>query len=154
MRPRTERRLREHNERLNGQPYTEEEWRYLLGRYIQKQKARSILNKAIADGTVERKPCSMCGKQRAQGHHPDYRHPLLVIWFCQLHHAREHALLRRMTSDVREIYISTQIRCARKEMEENINHMQARKILGAFFGGHEEPEEQTAGIAAARRAME
>lgn len=47
---------------------------------------------AIRKGTLERKPCAVCGTtKKVQAHHPDYRQPLEVIWLCQTHHLKVHA---------------------------------------------------------------
>ena len=49
----------------------------------EKYKARYILNNAIKQGMVERKPCERCGSiNRVNGHHADYSKPFNVKWLC------------------------------------------------------------------------
>ena len=45
-------------------------------------KARSMVNHAIRDGELVRKPCEICGEEKAQAHHDDYNYPLNVRWLC------------------------------------------------------------------------
>ena len=52
-------------------------------------KSRSILNHAIREGKIIRKPCTICGNI-AEAHHPDYNRPLDVIWLCFRHHREIH----------------------------------------------------------------
>ena len=61
-----------------------------------KIKAQDKLHKAVASGKIQRKPCSICGDLRAQGHHEDYTKPLEVVWYCQKHHSLRHKELREM----------------------------------------------------------
>lgn len=56
-----------------------------------KHEARWKVNRAIAAGRLTREPCSVCGSERSQAHHPDYSKPLEVVWLCAKHHADEHA---------------------------------------------------------------
>ena len=53
--------------------------------------ARHYLNNAITAGTINREPCTMCGKEQAHGHHEDYSKPLLVVWLCSGCHWKLHA---------------------------------------------------------------
>ena len=57
-----------------------------------KDFARSYLNHAIQAGRVNREPCSMCGKEQAEGHHEDYYQPLLIVWLCPPCHQATHRL--------------------------------------------------------------
>lgn len=52
-------------------------------------KARSILNHAVRNGKVTRKPCEICG-EIAEGHHDNYANPLEVRWLCFTHHRKFH----------------------------------------------------------------
>lgn len=54
-----------------------------------RRKARTILNHAIRDGKLKRKPCQVCG-EKAEAHHDDYSKPLEVKWFCFKHHREHH----------------------------------------------------------------
>lgn len=49
-------------------------------------KARAMIAKLISDGLIKRLDCQVCGKEKTDGHHPDYEKPLEVIWLCRSHH--------------------------------------------------------------------
>lgn len=49
---------------------------------------------AIRRGLIERKPCEVCGNPQTDGHHPDHRKPLDVVWLCRKHHKAEHRAQR------------------------------------------------------------
>ena len=53
-------------------------------------KAHTAFNKAVQRGYIKRKPCEVCGKKNAWGHHENYRYPYNVIWLCPLHHRQLH----------------------------------------------------------------
>lgn len=53
-------------------------------------RARRIVGSAIRGGRLTRLPCEVCGDEKSQAHHPDYRSPLNVIWLCFKHHREEH----------------------------------------------------------------
>lgn len=57
--------------------------------------AHQALASAIKRGLVERKPCQICGKAEADGHHDDHMQPLAVQWLCRRHHRQLHAALRK-----------------------------------------------------------
>lgn len=59
-----------------------------------KPDANTKLSNAIRDGRVIPKPCEVCGKEKAEGHHEDYSKPLDVVWLCSRHHADRHIHLR------------------------------------------------------------
>lgn len=59
-------------------------------KYPEKDKARAMLNNAIAAGQVVRGSCQVCGIENAEAHHPDYAKPLEVMWLCQKHHKELH----------------------------------------------------------------
>src|SRR5687768_1066498 len=59
----------------------------------EKHAARRALNAAVANGSIQRKPCKDCGHTPAQGHHSDYSKPLAVVWLCKTHHLRLHRTL-------------------------------------------------------------
>lgn len=55
------------------------------------KKAASVaVNNAVRDGRLARKPCEVCGRDKAQAHHDDYSKPLDVRWLCTTHHAEWH----------------------------------------------------------------
>ena len=55
-------------------------------------KARAELARALAKGDVTRpRICTLCRvPQRVQGHHLDYKYPLIVVWVCVQCHAKLH----------------------------------------------------------------
>lgn len=62
------------------------------------RKMRSVVRKAIADGTLTPEPCNTCGRQgKAKdgrsivvAHHCDYNKPLEVVWLCCKCHTKWH----------------------------------------------------------------
>ena len=62
-----------------------------------KQKARRETRRAIYEGRLKRKPCSVCGtRERNNAHHPDYDNPLDVVFYCEDHHIHYHRMERRI----------------------------------------------------------
>lgn len=56
-------------------------------------KARREVAKAVANGTLVKRPCEVCGADRSEGHHylgyaPAHR--LDVRWLCKEHHTEAH----------------------------------------------------------------
>lgn len=43
------------------------------------------------EGKIMKLPCSQCGAQEAEKHHPDYSQPLLIVWLCSSCHRQLHA---------------------------------------------------------------
>jgi len=64
-----------------------------MRKHPNRRAASCILNNAIRDGRVIRFPCFICGA-KAHAHHPDYDHPLDVVWLCPKHHKDAHALAK------------------------------------------------------------
>lgn len=54
-------------------------------------RAHSAVSNAIRNGSLDRKPCEICGCKKSHAHHEDYSKPLDVRWLCALHHHRHHA---------------------------------------------------------------
>ena len=67
-----------------------------LARYPYKTEARRKFSNAIRDGKIKKMPCSVCGDEKAHGHHEDYTKPLDVVWFCTKHHAARHRELEEI----------------------------------------------------------
>jgi hypothetical protein len=64
--------------------------------YIKKSpvayKAKNIVNNAIRDKKLFRKPCEVCGiNEQIHAHHDDYLEPLNVRWLCAAHHSQWHS---------------------------------------------------------------
>lgn len=41
-------------------------------------------------GKLEKKPCELCGNEKGQAHHTDYRKHITVKWLCFKHHREAH----------------------------------------------------------------
>lgn len=52
--------------------------------------AESYVKRAIANGSLSREPCEICGTGKAEAHHDDYNKPLEVRWLCRKCHAEWH----------------------------------------------------------------
>ena len=50
---------------------------------------RSTANHALMQGLIEKDCCRICG-EGAEMHHPDYRIPLGIVWYCSEHHRGLH----------------------------------------------------------------
>jgi hypothetical protein len=53
-------------------------------------KAHDAVEVAIANGSLTRQPCEVCGAARVDAHHDDYDRPLAVRWLCRGHHLKLH----------------------------------------------------------------
>ena len=65
-------------------------------KHPQRRQASYIVGNAIRDGKLIPWPaCSVptCNG-KPQAHHPDYSHPLDVVWLCDKHHKEAHAIER------------------------------------------------------------
>jgi len=71
----------------------EEQNAFGSGLSIEEQKlrawCRSTANHALGQGLIERDCCRICGKE-AEMHHPDYKLPLGIVWYCFEHHRELH----------------------------------------------------------------
>lgn len=56
-----------------------------------RSKARRYWTHYLRDKNVEKQPCVICG-ETAEGHHPDYNYPLLIVWLCLHHHGKIHGI--------------------------------------------------------------
>ena len=52
--------------------------------------ARQTLYRAKKRGVIVPATCVVCGSNKVEAHHPDYKKPLRVIWLCTLHHHELH----------------------------------------------------------------
>jgi len=62
-------------------------------KHPERLKASYMVGNAIRDGKLIRQPCLVCGG-KSEAHHPDYSHPLDVVWLCPSHHKAAHAIAR------------------------------------------------------------
>ena len=58
-----------------------------------KLDARRFAQTALANGRIDKLPCAGCGAEQSQQHHPDYDHPLLIVWLCRPCHLELHRLV-------------------------------------------------------------
>lgn len=63
-------------------------------KYPEKYAARKKLMHAVERGKIIKQPCTICGNQKSEAHHPDYSKPLDVVWLCRKHHVEEHNRLK------------------------------------------------------------
>lgn len=70
--------------------------RHWAERNEEKRRASNAVNNALRRGKLARLPCEVCGHHQAEGHHPHYGLPLVVVWLCDTHHKEVH----RMTRDL------------------------------------------------------
>lgn len=59
-------------------------------RDVIKNRARRKFYYHISVGNIKKLPCSKCGNEKVEGHHPNYAKPLQVIWLCRKHHSFIH----------------------------------------------------------------
>ena len=93
----------EHARELSRKRYATEEGKAIRdaieARYNAKNRikrlAKDAVHNAKARGTIVPKGCEVCGSFPTEGHHTDYRKPLLVTWLCHRHHKMLHTKLRK-----------------------------------------------------------
>jgi len=54
--------------------------------YKERAAIHAMVSYSVTLGKTIRKPCQICGVLKVDGHHPDYKKPLEVIWLCRKHH--------------------------------------------------------------------
>lgn len=65
-------------------------------------KIRNMVNNAKRDGKLDKKPCEVCGSEKAHAHHKDYSKPFDITWLCPIHHSdwhKHHEPIRLDTGD-------------------------------------------------------
>lgn len=55
-----------------------------------KSNARAYLKEYVRRGIVKKHPCEVCGNEKSEGHHLNYKYPLVVKWLCKKHHIELH----------------------------------------------------------------
>lgn len=84
--------LRQENQPLSAARAPKRDWQR---KNSEKRKAHKTVERAIAAGDLERKPCERCGDPQAQAHHEDYSKPLEVNWLCAKDHKARHREMKR-----------------------------------------------------------
>lgn len=85
-----------------GRKVSRDSYKNWVSKNPEKYKAHKAVKKAIANGSLVRSPCEVCGqfklrsdgRSAIQAHHDDYSKPLEIIWLCHDHHAERHVWLR------------------------------------------------------------
>ena len=61
--------------------------------------ARWLFKRYKRTGKIPVLPCVNCGAVKAEGHHPDYSKPLLIVWLCKKCHREEHYLIKSVKGE-------------------------------------------------------
>lgn len=85
------------NWRMNNKERANEFCKNYRLRYPYKIKAHNAITKALYRGEIKRaEKCEICNKKTmTQGHHANYKKPLVVIWCCRWCHENIHKTKRR-----------------------------------------------------------
>lgn len=62
--------------------------KYALWKRNPQDRARYLLNRAVAFGWLIRHPCEVCGDLNSESHHVNYAEPYNVRWLCNFHHRK------------------------------------------------------------------
>lgn len=79
----------EHREE-NLRSYYKNKEKIMKNRREKYNNAGRLVNIAIKRGKLVKKPCEICGAEKAEAHHDDYNKPLEVRWLCKKHHTEWH----------------------------------------------------------------
>ena len=79
-------------DRARGNRQTLKDLQEYRAKYPIKYKAHCAVNNALRSKKITKKPCEICGKEKAHAHHDDYSRPLNVRWLCSEHHHEWHVL--------------------------------------------------------------
>jgi len=50
-------------------------------------RAQRIIFVGVRNGSIKKKPCRVCGKEKVEAHHDDYSQPYKIMWLCKEHHS-------------------------------------------------------------------
>jgi len=71
----------------------------------ERRRISLIVWRALKNGRLKKTPCLICGATKnVQAHHPDYAHPLSIVWFCPKHHCALHADIRANPARYRKMF--------------------------------------------------
>lgn len=87
----SEKGLKKRKEYKQSDAHKDSEKRYVARNRI-KLRAQKQARRAVEKGLLTKTGCEVCGTDKVQGHHPDYKEPLVVMWLCQTHHCEWHRL--------------------------------------------------------------
>lgn len=57
-----------------------------------KRAAHIMVGNRVRSGEILKRPCEVCGNEKANAHHDDYAKPLEVRWLCDFHHSEWHRI--------------------------------------------------------------
>lgn len=81
-------------ERVKRDPHLRKRHNEMKQRWIArntiKRAAHIMTREALRIGQLNKQPCEVCGKRKAEAHHDDYSQPLSVRWLCHKHHMEHH----------------------------------------------------------------
>ena len=83
-------RMYKRRARREGIVNSTEEYRIWREKHPVAYKAHQLFNYEIRKGSIEKRPCQICGDEYAYAHHEDYTKPLEVVWLCPAHHQQYH----------------------------------------------------------------
>jgi hypothetical protein len=84
-----------------------------------RNRAHSLVGRALKAGTLTREPCEVCGATSTVGHHRyGYGRPLDVAWLCGLHHGQEHLAMNRARQERANELRTAEKRAAATEVRE------------------------------------
>lgn len=98
-------RLRLYRKTKEGMKKTRQAIHRSTIKYIEKQRARMILNYHLNKGYIKKESCK-CGSKKVEAHHPSYEKPLIVEWMCRSCHATKHRELKLSTATTGHIHLS------------------------------------------------
>lgn len=128
----------------------------------EKVRARVMAQKAVRKGRLERRPCEwetevlaaadksvaaldagayseviVCGVEKTDAHHDDYRKPLDVRWLCRRHHRAAHDAVKSEPAPLAPgaIVSLRQFRDIGSRLEQPIYVARNREIIGAWIPG-------------------
>lgn len=55
-----------------------------------KENCRSHSHYLLKTGVIQKKPCQLCKSEYSEMHHPNYRDPRNVEWYCRRCHRSMH----------------------------------------------------------------
>jgi hypothetical protein len=70
--------------------YRKQQLRSWRAQNARKVKCHRAVERAVRAGKLVVQPCAVCGCITSVAHHESYDAPLVVVWYCQLHHVARH----------------------------------------------------------------
>lgn len=66
-----------------------------------RMKCHNAVARALRSGKLQHKPCEWpgCEREDSYAHHESYNRPLDVVFYCQPHHKKRHAEMKRLGID-------------------------------------------------------